>query len=978
MVSAALILAAAPCLAAVTNAVADDFVPAASARIVGGYLGDRMTINVEKRLLAVDVDSFLKPFRRRPGAQAWVGEHAGKWLHAAALAWEQSHDPRLKARLDHVAQTLISAQEADGYLGTYLPTNRWTSWDVWSHKYNLIGLLAYHRITGDTAALTACRRMGDLLCATFGEGKRDIIKSGTHVGMAPTSVLEPMVRLHQVTGEKRYLEFCEYLVRSWDQPDGPKIVASLLEHGSVKRTADAKAYEMTSDLVGLGDLYRVGGQRRYFDAVSAAWRDIRDHQNYATGTSSWGEHFQAPDELNPDGGMEVEWDKFVAAGEGCMTVTWMQLTGEMLRLTGDPACADELERSIYNALLAAQRPTDGTVSYFLPMRGRKRYGEVTHGIPPDICCCSSSIPRGIAMIPEFAVGTVRGAPAVLLYAPGEFTMKVQAGGKTVAVALQVATDYPQHGKVAITVRPERKAAFPLLLRVPAWSSRFEVRIGGEHFTGTPGTFLRIERTWSSADRVEIEMNLPFFTQPQGKPAAGLVAVQRGPQVLAVDSSVTNVASLPPGWWGRHAYAVEARVGDELKTLPMIPIAEAGQTKAEYAAVFPRLTLTGPEAAGRALARYRAELTAFRREYGGVRELPDVRFFLFGMGHRAKFVYRDGRLSEALTGKIVREWKIQSDLIVPPDYKVELQTTDGSIVLREDEHAVWIEAGGRRERVDGTDSPVRLPDFAGHRYAQVLRVLHQELLVNIVPAGPVPNLFVYAKPWYRDGAMIALAFKETGNLDLIRDWILSLRDPFDRNNAGDTEADNLGQALFLASLVSDARHPVVAAILAEVPRFKTNGPSGPYIIGLSDGSVHPAYQTKWLKYGLRALGLPDPYVIPSVAEGYSALFWMDYRDTYVPGNDSADRGFYPYLGWACDHFHGTKKSPIGNRDYPLTWEENASEATFENLKTLDPIYVKKRLATPHTWHAAEVFLYVWNVGNAGWGAATAVPAHPTPP
>jgi hypothetical protein len=164
----------------------------------------------------------------------------------------------------------------------------------------------------------------------------------------------------------------------------------------------------------------------------------------------------------------------------------------------------------------------------------------------------------------------------------------------------------------------------------------------------------------------------------------------------------------------------------------------------------------------------------------------------------------------------------------------------------------------------------------------------------------------------------------------------------------------------------------------VPRFKTNGPSGPYIIGLSDGSEHPAYQTKWLKYGLRALGLPDPYVIPSVADGHSALFWMDYRDTYVAGNDSADRGFYPYLGWACDHFHGTKKSPISNRDYPLTWEENASEAKFENLKTLDPIYVKKRLAAPHTWHAAEVFLYVWNAGNAGRGAAAAVPAHPTLP
>jgi hypothetical protein len=39
----------------------------------------------------------------------------------------------------------------------------------------------------------------------------------------------------------------------------------------------------------------------------------------------------------------------------------------------------------------------------------------------------------------------------------------------------------------------------------------------------------------------------------------------------------------------------------------------------------------------------------RQEFGGVRELPDVRFFLFGMGQRTKFIYRSGRLFEARYG-----------------------------------------------------------------------------------------------------------------------------------------------------------------------------------------------------------------------------------------------------------------------------------------------------------------------------------------
>jgi hypothetical protein len=85
--------------------------------------------------------------------------------------------------------------------------------------------------------------------------------------------------------------------------------------------------------------------------------------------------------------------------------------------------------------------------------------------------------------------------------------------------------------------------------------------------------------------------------------------------------------------------------------------------------------------------------------------------------------------------------------------------------------------------------------------------------------------------------------------------------------------------------------------------------------------------------------------------------MDYRDLHTPGRDAEDRDHYPYLGWACDHFHRTKKSPISNRDYPLTWERNASQANYAGLRVLDPAYADQRLAAPHTWHAAEVFLYV---------------------
>ena len=365
-----------------------------------------------------------------------------------------------------------------------------------------------------------------------------------------------------------------------------------------------------------------------------------------------------------------------------------------------------------------------------------------------------------------------------------------------------------------------------------------------------------------------------------------------------------------------------------------------------------------DSASASLNRYRADLTAFRKEYGGARDLPDVPFFQFGMGLRTKYLFRNGALLNARTGTEVQRWPVKQAVIVPPDYRVRLVTSDGRAVeIQENEEGVWIEQDGVRRALEGTRKAVRLPDFRGRRYSTVLRVLHHEILINVTDAGPVPNFYVYRKPWYRDGAMMAMCLKTTGNLDLVRDWILDLTEPYDRNNAGETEADNPGQVLYLISLVSDKKHPLVTKALEELHKLEVRGQDGRFIKGRSDFSEHPVYQTKWTKYGLRALGLDDPYVIPRLADSYSSLFWMDWRDVHVRGTEAVDRDHYPYLGWATDHFLDKQLSPISNRDYPLTWETDASQADYRGMGIVDPAFVSQKIAAPHTWHAAEVFLYL---------------------
>src|SRR5262245_10335385 len=85
-----------------------------------GLLGERIARSEKARLLAMDEERLLRGFRQRPGEQAWIGEHVGKWLHAGTLAWQYTRDPALREKLDRVVRELLKTQEPDGYLGTYV------------------------------------------------------------------------------------------------------------------------------------------------------------------------------------------------------------------------------------------------------------------------------------------------------------------------------------------------------------------------------------------------------------------------------------------------------------------------------------------------------------------------------------------------------------------------------------------------------------------------------------------------------------------------------------------------------------------------------------------------------------------------------------------------------------------------------------------------------------------------------------------
>jgi uncharacterized protein len=572
--------------AVVKNKIEDAFTPIPfENQQQNGYLGNRMNQNLAERLMKLDEEGTLDGYLQRPGHHPWAGEHIGKYLETACNVWKNTSDEKLKLQMDRLMYQLVNSQLTDGYLGTYTPDEYWTSWDVWSHKYNMYGLLAYYKTTGYKPALVSCKKMADLLCNTFGNklGQRDIIKAGTHIGMAATSVLDPMVELYKYTGNKKYLDFCYYLLDAMEQENGPKIISSLLATGKVTKVGNGKAYEMLSNFVGITNLYRVTGDEKLLKPMEIAWQDIVENRLYITGTTSSHEYFQEKDYF-PAGNN----DKI---GEGCVSTTWIQFNQQLLDITGDEKYIEQIEKAIYNHLLAAENPQTGCVSYYTPLMDKKPY-------TCEITCCTSSVPRGIAMIPYFTFGNVMNIPTVMLYESATYKETiVTSNKKNIDVSLKVESYFPETGGAVITVNTSKTEAFTISLRVPSWCTSFVAKIRNKEYQGTANAYLQINRLWKSGEKIKVSFNMPIKTLEGSKSYPNQIAFQRGPQVLAFDEvlnprttlettenrtfttfenkTISNV--LPKQWIGKQVYEVKTK---DNQTINLVPFADAGQTAGE--------------------------------------------------------------------------------------------------------------------------------------------------------------------------------------------------------------------------------------------------------------------------------------------------------------------------------------------------------------------------------------------------------------
>jgi uncharacterized protein len=284
-----------------------------------------------------------------------------------------------------------------------------------------------------------------------------------------------------------------------------------------------KAYEMMSCYDGLLDLYRITGEPKYLEAVRSAVRNIIDDEINIAGSGTAFECWYK--------GARYQADPTYHTMETCVTMTWMKLCFNLLRITGDPSYADQIEKSVYNALLASMKYDGSMIAKYSPLAGIRHDGEEQCGM--HINCCNANGPRAFMMIPRFAVLGAKDELFVNLYSEGEFKVPLD---KNNLVTLEQSTTYPTEGKVEITVSPEKNALFSISLRVPSWSKKTYISINNDTLMDLqPGTYRKITREWHKGDRIAIAFDMRARLVTIGSSQA----IIHGPVALARDARFSD-------------------------------------------------------------------------------------------------------------------------------------------------------------------------------------------------------------------------------------------------------------------------------------------------------------------------------------------------------------------------------------------------------------------------------------------------------
>ena len=483
----------------------------------------------------------------------WRCEYWGKMMRGACMTYQYTQNKKLYEVLAKAVRDLMATQDDLGRIATYSVQAEFNGWDVWGRKYVMLGFQHFIDICDDEAfkkEIIECMcRHADYIISKVGyeeDGKKLLYNCSAHLkGINCCSILEPFVRLYNLTEDKKYLDFASYIVDIGGMADGDMF--ELVCEGKLYpyEMPVTKAYETMSCLEGLTEYYRVTNIEKYRSALINFAKKIAERDVTIIGCGGCTHELFDFSTLN-----QTATDYEGIMLETCVTVTWMKFCYQLLCLSGDSFFADCIELSSYNAMLGSINTDGCTVNYgfafdsyapiYMDTRNRMIGGHnamENHTVHYGCCACIGA--AGTALMGLSSVMQGKTGIFMNMYIPG--SVKVKSPCET-AFTLIIDTKYPAQSGISISVEGAKgDESFALSFRIPSWCKNPSLKVNGQDFDVIPGTYQGITRNWNDGDTIELDLEMkmelikaPFGGIENDKGSKHLVAFKKGPVVFARD------------------------------------------------------------------------------------------------------------------------------------------------------------------------------------------------------------------------------------------------------------------------------------------------------------------------------------------------------------------------------------------------------------------------------------------------------------
>jgi len=510
-------------------------------------------IEENQLLLEEDWHLFVNQFRSGvdDADAGWRGEYFGKMMRGASMTYQYTQNEELYDLLTGIAEEMLTTQDEWGRFSSYSLEKEFIGWDMWSRKYVLLGYLHYLEICKDEALkariLSALERHLDYVVDHIGPDKKPLGQtSHKWKCINSASILEPTLKMYNLTGKESYLTFARYIIDYLMTSDANIFALALENKLDPYQYPVTKAYEMMSCFEGLLEYYRITGEEQWKQAAIQFADRVHDSDITIIGCAGC-----RSEQFDNSARTQTNQEYQGIMQETCVTVTWMKLCNQLLMLTGDAKYADWIELSLYNALFGAVNtekcvtnngfPFDSYSPLYLQQRGRKSGGYKPISDTRYYGCCVAIGAAGLAL-PLLTAVTETAAGITLNYYE-EST--IFAGD----LVLEILTGYPASGKILLRILEAPAGEKALALRIPGYSGQTRLTVNGEAQPVQAG-YTVLRRAWKADDEILLELDMaPRVVRPlgmEGKPETkDFLAVQYGPLTLARDARLSEVGTVVP-------------------------------------------------------------------------------------------------------------------------------------------------------------------------------------------------------------------------------------------------------------------------------------------------------------------------------------------------------------------------------------------------------------------------------------------------